>query len=244
MWEPQALVPVYTALADLVGLTRIADRLEISSKTAPSLKLHFRLAKQALLLVRRDSLEAARAAAAAELAVRPARSFIGWAATIGFVARGCNQIGQHAEARALCADALAHVTDADRMYATLFLPVEQEMALAEAALGDVDGALARVDGLLARFRGMDHPLVQGQLHEARARIAWSAARREEYDASLAEMVRWFRPTGTPALIAKCERLAELSSGAGVRTAPQSAPARRRCNRRRRGAQPASRDRRR
>jgi hypothetical protein len=34
-------------------------------------------------------------------------------------------------------------------------------------------------------------------------------RIEEYERNLAAVERWFRPTGTPALIAKCERLARL-----------------------------------
>jgi hypothetical protein len=43
----------------------------------------------------------------------------------------------------------------------------------------------------------------------RARIASQAGRVGEYHASRGEAERWARKTGTPALIAKCERLAEL-----------------------------------
>jgi hypothetical protein len=49
------------------------------------------------------------------------------------------------------------------------------------------------------------------LHEARAYVCWEAKRVAEYEHSLAQVERWFRPTGTPALIAKCERLAALSN---------------------------------
>jgi hypothetical protein len=48
------------------------------------------------------------------------------------------------------------------------------------------------------------------LHETRAYICWEAKRIDAYRFSLAETERWYRPTGTPALIAKCERLADIS----------------------------------
>jgi hypothetical protein len=104
------------------------------------------------------------------------------------------------------------MTDADREFVGLFLPIDIQMAVAEAGLGDVAAGLARIDGLLARFRDSQHPLVQGFLHEARARIAWMAGRTDEYSLSLSLVDHWFRRTGTPALIAKCERLAELRVG--------------------------------
>ena len=121
-------------------------------------------------------------------------------------------MGGHAEAKRICESVLSHITDEDRDYVTLFLVVDIEMALAEAALGDSDGAFRRIDALLTRFRDVDHPIVQGSLYEARARIAWAAGRRDDYALSLAAVESWFRPTGTPALIARYERLLELSSG--------------------------------
>jgi hypothetical protein len=148
----------------------------------------------------------------ADLGARPPRSFIGWALAHGFLARSHNQAGEYQEAKRICESVLAHMTDEDREYVTLFLVVDIEMALAEAALGDSDGGFRRIDALLSRFRDIDHPVVQGSLYEARARIAWAAGRRDEYALSLAAVESWFRPTGTPALIARYERLVELSSG--------------------------------
>jgi hypothetical protein len=206
-WESAALLPLYTALSDIVAVTRIADRIALQSTTVPSLTLYARLADLSLTLVRGDWTEERILAAGVD---RPPRSYIGWATVIGFHAGGYNDRGQHAEAKTTCERALAYVTDADREYVVLFLGLDIEMAIAEAGLGDVDRGLARIDGLLERFRASDHPLVQGFLHEARARIAWIAGRSDEYNASLAVVERWFRPTGTPALVARWERLAELT----------------------------------
>jgi hypothetical protein len=213
-WEPAALIPLNTMLSDIVAATRAVDRLELLSTTVPSLKPYARLANLALRQVRGDWTD--EDVVMAELGRSP-RSFIGWAAAIGFHATAFNERGLYAEAKAACAGALAHVTDEDKEYATLFLALDIQMAIAEAGLGDVEAGLARLDGLLARFKDSDHPLIQGSLHEARARIAWMAGRADEYNVSLAIVERWFRPTETPGLIAKWERLAELKNPPASRT---------------------------
>jgi hypothetical protein len=94
------------------------------------------------------------------------------------------------------------------------LPIDIPLAVAEAGLGQVDTGLGRIDACLERFRDCDHPLVQGFLHEARARIAWMAGLTDEYNLSVTIVDHWFRRTGTPALIAKCERLADLRTRPG------------------------------
>jgi hypothetical protein len=101
---------------------------------------------------------------------------------------------------------LVHLTDADRDFVSLFLNVDIQRALAEAHTNSAEAGLAIVDGLLQRFAGCDHPLTLGLLHEARARILFAAGRVADYEKDLAETERWFRGTGTPILIARCEAL--------------------------------------
>ena len=209
-WEASALVPVSIATSDVVTLTRITDRLEELSRTLPSLKLHSRLARLALVLEQENSTTSATRAALGELEKRPARGFIGWAAAYGFVARSYNEAGEHEKARALCEQVLASMTDDDREYVTLFLIVDIEMAMAEAGLGQTDAAFARIDRLLARFESTGHPWVLGRLHETRARIAWQLGDRAGYEDSRRAMEARYRPTGTPILIARCQRVAELA----------------------------------
>jgi hypothetical protein len=207
-WEQPALIPVASRLQDVVSLTRIADRLQQLSESLPSLALYRRLAELALGRAR-GGFDQFTAPALAILASRAPREFIGWAETVGVLARALNDAGDHAKAKTVCEDALTQITDDDREFVTLFLDLDLEMAHAQAGLGEVDPALARIDRLLQRFAECDHPLLQGSLHEARARIAWKAGRVPEYVHGLAMVDHWFRPTGTPALIAKCERLASL-----------------------------------
>lgn len=211
-WEAPALLPIYLALGDLVGLSRVRDRLAISAKQNPSLQLYRKLADSAMLVAARASLDREFVDFEQELERRAPRSFIGWAAASGHLAGAYNQHGRYAEAKAVCERTLKHYSPRDHAYVNLYMHAELQLAYAEAGLGNHAQALALIGELLARYRDVSHPLLQGRLHEARAQIAWAAGLVELYEASYLEAERWFRATGTPALIAKCERLAELSSG--------------------------------
>ena len=208
-WEAPALILITTTLSDIVGATRVAHRLELLSRSVPSLKRHTRLARQGLMLARREA--GYTKSVAAEYASHIPRSYIGWAATMAFLARGHNELGEYSEAKLVCERTLAHVTDADRDYVALFLLLDIQLAIADAGLGDSALALLRIDRLLDRFVDCDHPLVHGLLHEARAKIYFYAGSRPEYERSRAEVEHWFRPTATPVLIAKCEALAQLGA---------------------------------
>jgi tetratricopeptide (TPR) repeat protein len=214
MWEPAALIPLNIVLEDVVELTRIQHRLEILSNSAPSLEPYETLTR-AVGLQQKHTLDESIRIANGELAGRAPRSFIGWATVHSACARAYNRIGEHEKAKEFCLRALEFVSDEDREYVCLFLDLDIQMALADAGTGNAAAGLARIDGLLERHRAIAHPLTLGLLHEARARIAWSTGRSEEYERSLEQMERWFRPTGTPSLIAKCERLAELCGPANV-----------------------------
>ncbi len=208
-WEQPSLVPLYVRLEDVVGLRRAAERLELLGQSVPSLKRYARLARLALMHVQGELIDEAAKIVEKEVTDAEPRSFIGWSSTAAFMARAFNRQGRYAEAKAACEMVLPHLTDEDREYVMLFLDVDLEMAIAQAGLGQFDEAFARVDGLLERFRESDNPLVVGCLHETRARLSFMAGRLDDYKHSLAMVEHWFRGTGTPALIAKCERLAAL-----------------------------------
>jgi hypothetical protein len=159
-----------------------------------------------------------------EIVSEEPRSFIGWSSSASFMARAFNRMGRYADAKRSCELVLPHLTEADRDYVMLFLDVDLQMAIADAGLGSFPEAFARVDGLLTRFRESDNPLVQGKVHETRARIALMAGRMDEYRHSLALMGHWFRGTGTPALIAQYEHLAALGDVEGATAANAESPA--------------------
>jgi hypothetical protein len=206
-WEAPALILVHTTLSDIVSSTRISHRMELLSRSVPSLKRYSRLAQEGLMRSRGDPRYTALVGD--DYMSDAPRSYIGWGATMAFLARGYNEIGQYDKAKRVCESTLAHLTDADREYTAHFLGLDMQLAIAEAGLGNPDQGMARVDGLLERFADCDHPLVHGLLHEVRARISFLTGNIPEYERSLAQVEHRFFQTGTPILIAKCKRLAEL-----------------------------------
>ncbi|MFI5306376.1 MAG: hypothetical protein ACHQ53_03425, partial [Polyangiales bacterium] len=221
MWEPAALIPVYTLLLDVDGMARVADRLELLARSVPSMRTFARLARHAQGLVLSDATYGANAVAIEMLERATPRSYIGWTAHVGFTAQGSRFLGNYDVAKRLCDLVARNQTEADRDFVVLHLVADIERAWCEASEGRPDRALAALDALLARHMPSDHPLVHGLIHEARALIAHRASLPSELEQSAAEVERWLRPTGNPALIAKCERIAALRTqdrpGSGRRT---------------------------
>ena len=209
-WDAAALMLVHPQLGNVVGTARHAPRRQRLGQSVPSLKRYAALARDGILLARGDSANRpAVVRIVAEYERQVPRSYIGWAGAMGYVARSYNMGGEHAEARRVCELALRHVTDADRDYLLHFITLDLELAVADAALGRPDEALRRIDALLARHEGCEHLLGIGLLHEARAGIAWSAGKVDEYEQSLSEVESRFRVTKEPGLMARAKRLREL-----------------------------------
>ena len=208
-WEAPFLILIQAvAMGDVVGSTRVVDRLAHLCRSVPSLRRYYRLARDAMAAVH-ESPRRLRELADQHSALEP-RSFIGWAATLSAVALAYNKLGDPAAAKRTCDRVMAHLTDADRDFPGLFVHIELQLALADAQLGAHDAAIARADRLLARFRGSDNPLLMGLLFETRALVCWLAQRYEDYEQSRSSVDTYWRPTANPALIARCERLASLT----------------------------------
>lgn len=209
-WESPALLPLGIYTGDVMGATRAMHRLQMDT-SAVYLRPYRRLAEAtSLLLSGATNVEHVLQFLQREVMMREPRGFIGWATTNAGIVRGFLQRGQAERAESFCLEALKHVTDVDREYAVLFMDLDLQLCVAQAALGKTEVALTRLDGLLERHASSNHPLVLGLLHETRARIAHAAGRRDAYDFSTRQAERWLRPTNMPQLIAKCERLWELS----------------------------------
>ena len=220
-WEAAALLLVYPQIGDIVGAARLAHRLERLGMSVPSFRRYSALARDGILLSRGEpASRPAIARIVAEYDGHTPRSYIGWAGAMGYVARGYNLGGDHAEAKRVCEKALVHVTDADRDYLLHFITLDLELAVADAALGRPDDAMRRIDALLLRHAESGHMLGLGLLHEVRAGIAWAAGQRDAYEESLREVQRCFLPTGEAGLMARCKRLRELGerSSAGEKAA--------------------------
>lgn len=212
LWEPASLLPFYIASDDVVELSRVAYRLAELAEAVPSMWRYRELALLSADMHKREPDLNERLWAA--IGDAEPRSFIGWSTVLAIAALHANQAGRYAAARDLCERALSSMTDGDRDYVLIFLQVDIQAAIADAGLGKTDQALARLHWLLARHGATTHALSLGLIHEARARIAFAAARLDLYGESLREATRWLRPTGTPTLVALCDRLARLGERGG------------------------------
>lgn len=98
------------------------------------------------------------------------------------------------------------------------LRASRSLALAEAAQGLLADAAARLDAAIEIARDADAAASVGLCHEARARVAHAADDYASFIMHSAEASRWLRPTGNASLIAAAEKLVELAAGSDTDTA--------------------------
>ncbi|HEX2675380.1 MAG TPA: AAA family ATPase [Polyangiales bacterium] len=221
LWEPAAMILVHATIGDVIEMRRVSDRLAVLSKKYPSLALHAKFSEFAVTHARDLDESVERSPAVREAMnhmvqdvlvlfdAQAPRSFVGWAATGGYIARSLNVLERHRDAKELADRVLSHMEPGDRAFVALYLGVEIERAVAEAGLGDSAGAKRRLDELLEFHKHSDNPLTRGRLHEAYARVAAHAEDWPNFRHHLAETRSWFRGTGTPVLLARVDRLQAL-----------------------------------
>jgi hypothetical protein len=145
----------------------------------------------------------------------PTPCFWTWVGERGRYAEGLNALGRHRDAREVCRETLAGLQPEERAYRFLSHVVEQQLALAEARLGDCGGAAARLETLLEEVEASGNPLLIGSLHRDRAQVALIARDAAAFEQHLSAMAYWFRGTKNPALIQQCERFASEGLKAGL-----------------------------
>lgn len=206
LWAPGAAISVHLRTFDALGMKQSIEQLTRVSKTAPSLQLLLQRARGGYLLLRRKYEEALPLLA--ECLQETPVQVVGWARTHGVYARALNALGQHARAKEICERALAYLAPSDLDFPAMNLGLQIEYALAYAGLGETNTAVARWEGLLERFEAGKGPLTMGALHEARARIAIFAKDEAACREHMTLMESFYRGTGIPSLVARCESFAK------------------------------------
>jgi tetratricopeptide (TPR) repeat protein len=201
-WAPMASITPFLRVNDAMGMKQSLEQVQRLSKTIPSLALGAARARGAYQLLRRRYKEALpwleEALAETPLAV------VGWARSLGALARAYNALGEHEKARDLCQRTLAQLTPADLEFPAMNLGLQIEYALAQAGLGETARAITLIDGLLDEHGPAQGPLTLGALYEARARISMLAGDEDTCRKYLAEMDTRYRASGIPSLISRCE----------------------------------------
>jgi hypothetical protein len=128
--------------------------------------------------------------------------FMRWLLAIAY-----NGLGEHEKARALCADELSKLTDQDRAFVVINLPMEGELALAHAQLGLAQRAAEDLDALLIEHASKG-ALIVGYLHRMRARVALLAQELDLAERHVSAMESCYRPLRSPSLFVVCDELRE------------------------------------
>ncbi len=207
-WAPISRILAFTLTGDIIGLKHAAEELQRLAGDIPSLSRYARIAAAGLKVLRGEHESAIPLLEALVKGSEP-RSHIGWCTMVSLLATAYNATGRHDRAEAACSDVLRQLSEADRWVVAMYLRVEIQLAMAEAGLGRTAEAARRLDELVAKHEPNKGPVTMGSLHRARAEVALLASDRLALEHHHAKMQSWFRPTGNPALIAQCERLARL-----------------------------------
>ncbi len=206
-WTFSGLVTVYARTRDASRLKDCVEQLKRLSAEMPSLRFASQRALAAYLVVRGTPSEALDIVGKGEEPFE----LVGWTRGQGVLASAYNALGNPERAKEICDRALRDLRPEDLEFCALNLGIRIELFRAVAGLGDVTAAEAGLHALLTTYEPAGNLLTMGALHEALAEIAALRGDVDAVAAHVAEVERWFRQSRDPALVARCERLARLSS---------------------------------
>jgi tetratricopeptide (TPR) repeat protein len=207
-WSAVTLMTVRTAYmamntGDPVALVRITSELERLADIAPKILL-YRDAVRAYLELLRGRPERAVAAYEKLFASPDARHMMVHWCDRTMYAKALSALSRHAEAKQVCEELLAGLPAAECLYIRK-APLQQ-LALAEAALGGVEGAARKLDALIQELAAYDNPLWSGLAHRDRAKVALFADDQPAFERHARAMTDHFHATKTPSLIQQCDLL--------------------------------------
>ena len=205
VWVPSSSILVHVLTQDTIGLKRTVEQLDRLAKEIPSLKTHADLARAEYHSLK-DEFDKSDAIRESILASTSDREYIGRTFGIGNKAHALNRQQRFEEARTLLEPIIANLTDDERDVVAHYANLYRELAHAYSGLGDHKRAASIINEMIARYEGVDHPLLQGNMHSTAAAIALAREDVMLARAHLAKMDEAFRPTKNPALIAQCEHM--------------------------------------
>jgi len=222
MWQtelywPAVLINADALCADTIALRRTYEQLERRSHDVPSLRVHADCARAAYLSLRGDHVQAIELYERIVAELVP-RVTIAWLPMRGLFAAALNRAGDFARAAQLLNETFEHVRPADREVRMLCFEPRRQLALAHAGLGDRARANEQLRELQDEYFALDNPLLLGLVHEALAQVALASADRGTCLSHLALTDDYYRKTRNPVLIARCRRLADAATRAGLRDA--------------------------
>jgi Protein kinase domain/AAA ATPase domain len=201
---------------DAIGLVQAIAAVERLANIAPNM-VRYRIFCEAWLECLRGRPEQGVALYERFIDAEGARLFYTWRFDRAQYAALLNAAGQHARAKAVCAELLRDQKDLSDLRDLLHFSLQQ-LALAEAGLGQHREAARLMDMLLTNARRLDNPLLLGDAHRDRAYIALRDGDSACFEEHFAAMQNSYLATRNPSLIQQCDKLAALAVESGVRSA--------------------------
>ena len=202
---------------DVVGFVQVLADLEHLAKQSPNIAMFYQLA-QAHLDQMRGSPERALPVYERLLGQESALRFPTYPLDRSLHVRALVALGRCDEARALGLELLNEITTSGREGDNYFIAALEELAFAEAALGNFARANELLEGCFERAGRNENPAALGGVHHALAFVAALAGDREGYERNSAAMATYFRATENPCLIQHSELLHAHAVRLGVATA--------------------------
>jgi tetratricopeptide (TPR) repeat protein/tRNA A-37 threonylcarbamoyl transferase component Bud32 len=218
-WSAAIVLAVRTLQAsiltgDLVNLVRAIAELGRMIELAPNIAAYHELATAHLDLLR-EHPERALPIYERVLSSAAGRNLPSYAFDATLMARALSELGEHGRAKALC----EQVIDGERQgrwdSEILSRAPRQQLALTEAALGNIETARAILDGQVALAQPLDNPLALGSLARDHARVALLARDRPYFERQFESMSAYYRATENPWLVQQCEALHNQAVQAGL-----------------------------
>jgi tetratricopeptide (TPR) repeat protein len=200
---------------DLVNLVRAIAELKRMIKLAPNIAAYYELALAHLELLRNHP-ERALPIYERVLSSDLGQQLPSYPFDASLMARALSELGEHARAKSVCERVISLQGLGNWDSELLARLPRQQLALAEAALGNTEIARAILDAQVALALQLDNPLTLGSLARDRARVALLDHDRAQFDREFQAMSDYFRATRNPWLVQQCEALHGLAAQAGFR----------------------------
>jgi tRNA A-37 threonylcarbamoyl transferase component Bud32 len=215
MFWPVLLLGAEAMSKDTLSMRRLWEQLARRAKEVPTLEVYSDAAQAAYLGMRGEHA-AAIALYERVLPQLAPRERVAWSSIRAHAAEVMIAAGQPERAKQLLLEVLTHAKPADYAMVGRFLEPQRQLALAEAALGNLPGAMRMLDELLAKYGAEDQPLLVGLLHKSRAEVAMLMKDVAAFDKHASEAEQRFRSTKNPALITQWERLVQQAVRRGLK----------------------------
>jgi hypothetical protein len=192
------------AWADVLGMRRSLDRLDRLVEQEPGFEAVRETVRIQYLFRRGDFAEVA-AYGEAFMRRHPPLTRIGWALSYAVVALAYVELGQPARALEVCETALSYVTETDREYFVMYMPLEAAYATALAFAGQHE----RSDEIFAR--AAEATLCVAVMYEYRIKVARMRDDHAELERALRALSAAALSSRNPGIVALAHRLCQARS---------------------------------